>query len=82
MLGTEADFAKHFVVPDPRYLNIGYCPKSRRLRAAKAAYEAFRSAHTQGSLWDEWEELEDSIRENWLKVTEAARTAFNTPPIS
>lgn len=27
-LFTEADFAKHFIVPDARYLNIGHCPKS------------------------------------------------------
>lgn len=26
-LPTEADFAKHFLVSDPRYLNVGYCPK-------------------------------------------------------
>lgn len=23
---TEADFAKHFVIPDERYLNLGNCP--------------------------------------------------------
>jgi hypothetical protein len=23
---TEADFARHFLIPDERYLNIGYCP--------------------------------------------------------
>jgi hypothetical protein len=26
---TEADFAKHYIVPDPRYLNIGYCPHNK-----------------------------------------------------
>jgi hypothetical protein len=26
LLATEADFAKHFVVPDPRFLNLGECP--------------------------------------------------------
>lgn len=26
LLVTEANFAKHFFVPDPRYKNIGYCP--------------------------------------------------------
>ena len=26
-LPTEADFWKHFPIPDERYLNIGYCPK-------------------------------------------------------
>lgn len=26
ILMTEADFAKHFVLPDARYLNLGYCP--------------------------------------------------------
>jgi hypothetical protein len=25
-LPTEADFARHFVVPDIRYPNLGYCP--------------------------------------------------------
>jgi hypothetical protein len=23
---TEADFAKHYVIPDTRYLNLGWCP--------------------------------------------------------
>jgi hypothetical protein len=23
---TEADFAKHYLIPDERYLNLGYCP--------------------------------------------------------
>ncbi|MFI0553451.1 hypothetical protein [Streptomyces scabiei] len=26
MLATEADFAKHFYVPDPIYKNLGECP--------------------------------------------------------
>jgi hypothetical protein len=26
MLATEADFAKHFFVPDPIYKNLGWCP--------------------------------------------------------
>ena len=26
MLETEADFAKHFVVSDPQFLNLGECP--------------------------------------------------------
>lgn len=26
VLPTEADFAKHYVVPDERYYNLGYCP--------------------------------------------------------
>ena len=25
-MATEADFAKHFVIPDQRYLNLGNCP--------------------------------------------------------
>lgn len=25
-IGTEAMFAQHFIVPDRRYLNLGYCP--------------------------------------------------------
>lgn len=29
-LSTEADFAKHFTVPDARYLNLGDCPFSHR----------------------------------------------------
>lgn len=27
ILETEWDFAKHFVIPDERYLNLGDCPK-------------------------------------------------------
>lgn len=23
---TEADFARHYLIPDERYLNLGYCP--------------------------------------------------------
>lgn len=26
-LETEADFARHFIVNDSRYLNLGECPK-------------------------------------------------------
>jgi hypothetical protein len=26
-LPTEADFWKHYPVPDERYINLGYCPK-------------------------------------------------------
>jgi len=26
VLRTEGDFARHFVVPDERYLNLGNCP--------------------------------------------------------
>lgn len=26
-LATEADFAKHFIVPNPRFLNLGECPQ-------------------------------------------------------
>lgn len=25
-LATEGDFARHFAIPDTRYLNLGYCP--------------------------------------------------------
>lgn len=28
---TEADFAKHFVIPDTRFLNLGWCPHSDRI---------------------------------------------------
>jgi hypothetical protein len=28
-LHTEADFAQHFTVPDPTYLNLGECPNDR-----------------------------------------------------
>jgi hypothetical protein len=31
LLVTEASFAKHFFVPDPRYKNIGYCPIKERI---------------------------------------------------
>lgn len=29
-LFTEADFAKHFEVPDPRYKNVGHCLRGKR----------------------------------------------------
>jgi len=32
-LATEADFARHFVVADPRYLNLGDCPIAVAARA-------------------------------------------------
>lgn len=35
-LHTEADFAKHFIVPDPRYLNWGRCPEVLKQEAAAA----------------------------------------------
>lgn len=28
-LPTEAEFAKHFVIPDIRYLGLGYCPNKK-----------------------------------------------------
>ena len=31
MLATEADFAKHFFVPDPIYKNNGWCPVKERI---------------------------------------------------
>lgn len=30
---TEADFAKHFIVPDPALSNLGYCPNKERRNA-------------------------------------------------
>lgn len=30
-LPTEAAFARHFVIPDERYLNLGECPEDRRV---------------------------------------------------
>jgi hypothetical protein len=35
-LFTEADFAKHFIVPDPRYLNYGHCPQHERAEETEA----------------------------------------------
>jgi hypothetical protein len=29
LLQTEADFAKHFLIPDERFLNLGYCPNKK-----------------------------------------------------
>lgn len=29
-LKTEKDYAQHFTIPDPRYLNLGNCPKRER----------------------------------------------------
>lgn len=31
-LETEADFAQHFTISNPRYLNLGECPNQRRAR--------------------------------------------------
>lgn len=25
---TEADFAKHYIVPNPQHKNLGYCPQN------------------------------------------------------
>jgi hypothetical protein len=30
LLETEADFAKHFTIPDSRFLNLGDCPNNPR----------------------------------------------------
>lgn len=30
LLKTEADFARHFEIPDSRYLNLGDCPNNPR----------------------------------------------------
>jgi hypothetical protein len=34
---TEADFAKHFIVPDERLLNLGWCPVQDRTPLRTAA---------------------------------------------
>jgi hypothetical protein len=31
-LATEADFAKHFIISDLQYFNLGYCPVTKRIR--------------------------------------------------
>ena len=36
---SEGDFARHFIVPNPIYLNIGYCPNTPRGRDMKRAME-------------------------------------------
>src|SRR4051812_18925499 len=36
-LDTEGDFARHFIVPDSRYLNLGDCPNSPRVKAVDFA---------------------------------------------
>jgi hypothetical protein len=33
-LPTEADFAKHYLVEDERFLNLGYCPNPKLLRSS------------------------------------------------
>lgn len=33
LLETEGDFARHFLIPDPRFLNLGDCPVMPRKRA-------------------------------------------------
>jgi hypothetical protein len=46
VLPTEADFAKHFLVEDEQFLNLGYCPKARLDKQLQklAENEARRSA--------------------------------------
>lgn len=34
-LATEADFAKHFTIPDARFKNVGYCPEKGPVREDK-----------------------------------------------
>lgn len=34
-LETEGDFAKHYIVRDPRYLNMGECPEVLKKKAAQ-----------------------------------------------
>jgi hypothetical protein len=29
LLETEADFVRHYLVPDERFLNLGYCPNKK-----------------------------------------------------
>lgn len=41
---TEADFAKHYLVPDERYTNIGRCPKAFE-QEAMDAYQGKRVKH-------------------------------------
>jgi hypothetical protein len=31
-LPTEKDFAQHFIVPDERLYNLGYCPENERYK--------------------------------------------------
>jgi hypothetical protein len=30
---SEADFAKHYLIPDERYLNLGHCPTNTSVTA-------------------------------------------------
>ncbi len=45
LLETEGDFARHFVIPDARYLNLGQCPTAPRFdRTINAPLDALRAA--------------------------------------
>jgi hypothetical protein len=35
---TEADFAKHFILPDERFLNLGWCPITDRGQAMRQQF--------------------------------------------
>jgi hypothetical protein len=47
-LATESDFAKHFVVTDPRYKNLGECP-NKVAGLPKASLADFPK-HSHGSI--------------------------------
>jgi hypothetical protein len=41
VLETEKDFAEHYLVPDERFLNLGYCPdKDKGLRTIEGNTES------------------------------------------
>jgi hypothetical protein len=39
IIRNEGEFARHFIVPNPLYLNIGYCPNTSRGRDMKRYIE-------------------------------------------
>jgi hypothetical protein len=36
---SEGEYARHYIVPNPLYLNIGYCPNTPRGAAMKRSIE-------------------------------------------
>lgn len=45
-LETEADFAEHFLIPDERYLNLGWCPEVHTEEDIQT-----RNQHTTQEFW-------------------------------
>ena len=45
ILVTEGDFARHFLIPDERYLNLGECPMRRAFQTIDAGVDSSDSQY-------------------------------------